>query len=288
MIITGAAGTIGTALHNQFPDATGYDVTPQRWTNHDVQIHDLTSTGLMEHGHDTVVHLAANARVHRSVNNPELAMRNSRMTFNVLEYCRRNDARMIFTSSREVYGDRDTDTREGETYVDGQKSPYSASKYGDEAMIHAYGEAYDLDYTIVRLSNVYGAYDISDRVIPRWLGEASRGETISVFGGNKTLDFTYIDDTIRGLKSVIQQRTHEFNTFNIMSGNSTELETLAHMIVDKMDSHSPVAIDSNRAGEVERFTGSIDQAEKILGYEPEYDLDEGLDLTIDWYHQHVL
>ena len=128
------------------------------------------------------------------------------MTFNVLEYCRALELPLVFSSTREVYGDVHRFEEYGEATADFAytESPYSASKISSEGFIYSYAKCYGLKYLVFRFSNVYGRYDNDlqrmERVLPLFMHQLSRGEPITVYGGDeKVLDFTYIDDCIDGI-----------------------------------------------------------------------------------------
>jgi len=140
ILVTGSSGTIGTRLCERLLcegyDVTGVDRLPNRW-NH--QIDSLTVVGdlchkrtleLLSSSFDLVVHLAANARVYNLVIDPNLAFDNMQCTFQVLEFCRKNSvSRLIFASSREVYGNTENVRRcEDQAHVGLCESPYTASK----------------------------------------------------------------------------------------------------------------------------------------------------------------
>ena len=110
---------------------------------------------------DVVVHLAAHAKVHQLVRQPHRALENAIMTFNVLEYCRQRQLPLVFSSTREVYGDVHRFEEYGEATADFAytESPYSASKIAGEAFIYSYARCYGLKYLVFRFSNVYGRYD---------------------------------------------------------------------------------------------------------------------------------
>lgn len=296
VLITGSSGTIGTALSESLLDL-GYDVicvdTKQnRWLqrvddrtnlinlNQEKEIDNLPTSI------DLIVHLAANARVHKLVENPTLARENFDTTFNVLEFARGADADLIFASSREVYGNKRGQIifDETDTYVDECESPYTASKIGGEALAKSYGNCYGIQTSIVRFSNVYGKFDASNRVIPLFIAQASKGEDLTVFGKNKVLDFTYIDDCISGLVRMIEQFNKAVGTtFNIASGRGTSLVDVAQTVIDITDSNAEVMVEPNRTGEVARYVADISKANRLLNYSPYYDIESGIRKTISWY-----
>lgn len=299
ILLTGSSGTVGTAVAQELA-RNGYHVVPLdiRHSYWDRQIerktvfHDLRKplTSLrLRRKPDLIIHLAANARVHDLVVNPKLAHDNYLMTFNLLEYARVNGIdRFVFSSSREVYGESKAGEkrREASTHITRIKSPYTASKFGSEGLIHAYHECYGIRPVIVRLSNVYGRYDVSERVIPLFIYYAVRNRNICVFGREKKLDFTYIDDCSDGLVRIAKRFDQvSGRTFNLSSGKSERLLDLAQMIITHTGSGSQVSSSSKRVGEISSFTGDISLARKLLGYAPKVPLKDGLPQNIDWYLQ---
>ncbi|WP_435073290.1 NAD-dependent epimerase/dehydratase family protein [Halorubrum sp. HHNYT27] len=295
ILVTGSSGTIGTALCHRLLekgyDVRGTDLKQNRWSteiNKRTIIADATDKSTVEqlpNTFDLVIHLAANARVHKLVQNPDLAKENFDTTFTILEYAREIGADFIFSSSREVYGNNGKIIYdETDTYVDECESPYTASKIGGEALVKSYDVCYDIDTSIVRFSNVYGKYDASNRVIPLFIAQASQGEDLTVYGDDKVLDFTYIDDCVDGVVRVVEQFNKAAgSTFNIASGEGTSLVEVAQTIVDKTDADVSINVEENRTGEVSRYVADISKASKIFGYEPSYDIDQGIEATVDWY-----
>src|SRR5512145_470793 len=224
VLITGSSGQIGTnlglSLQNQGHFVFGVDKRPNTWTNEiptllqDLSIPQqnyLRGIGAAEYPSDldVVVHLAANAKVHELVEEPRRALDNITITFNVLEFCRQNNVPIIFSSSREVYGDiHRYITEESHADFAFTESPYSASKISGEALIYSYAQCYDMRYIVFRFSNVYGRYDIDiermERVIPLFIRKIKNGEPITIYGKEKVLDFTYVDDCVDGIIRGVQ------------------------------------------------------------------------------------
>lgn len=297
ILVTGSSGTVGTALVLRLQE-NGFRVIPldircslwdddidRRTIRHDLR-KSLDNVRL-SHLPDVIVHLAANARVHDLVVRPKLALDNYVMTHNVLEYARaRGIRRVVFSSSREVYGEspRNARRREDDTHVSRVKAPYTASKFAAEALIHAWRECYGVQPVIARLSNVYGRFDVSERVIPLFLYYALRNRDITVFGKEKRLDFTYIDDCVDGLLRIIERFDKVVgHTFNLATGRGERLTDLATWIVGLLDSDSQVHISEKRVGEISSFVGNINAARQLLGYSPTMTLKRGLVPSIDWY-----
>lgn len=295
VLVTGSSGTIGTALCeallDEGYDVTGVDIRSNQWSDRvdrnsvQIDLGDESTLKELPDSADLVVHLAANARVHKLVEDPTQARENFDTTFNVLEYAREIGADFLFSSSREVYGNNGKIIYdETDTYVDECESPYTASKIGGEALVKSYDVCYEMETSIVRFSNVYGKYDASDRVVPLFIAKSIRGENLTVFGDDKILDFTHIDDCVDGVMRVVNNFSKASGTtFNIASGRGTSLVELAEILVEITDSDVDIQVESNRTGEVARYVADISKAEQLLGYDPEYSTVDGLTATVDWY-----
>jgi UDP-glucose 4-epimerase len=151
-------------------------------------------------------------------------------------------------------------------------------------MLKAYEQCYDIEASILRFSNVYGRFDVSDRVLPLFIAQAHDGQDLTVYGDDKVLDFTYLDDCVDGIVRVIEKfHKAKGTTFNIASGEGTSLIELAEEITRRVDTDVDIHVEPNRTGEVGRYVADISKANKVLNYDPAYSFDEGLDATVDWY-----
>jgi UDP-glucose 4-epimerase len=296
VLVTGSSGTIGTRLCEQLLrdgyDVVGVDKTPNRWNE---TVNALTVVGdictpetlnRLSSSFDLVIHLAANARVHDLVLDPDQAFENIHSTFRILEFCREKAIpRLIFASSREVYGNSDgTPRRESQAHLDGCENPYTASKFSGEAMIKAHARCYDISFVNLRFSNVYGMYDLSDRVVPLFIKWTRQGRDLVIYGEDKLLDFTYIDDAIDGILACIRRYNQIAGmTLNVASGQGTQIIEIAEMISKALNSANQVVMRENRTGEITRFVADISAAKKYLDYEPQFSIAEGLARAIDWY-----
>ena len=296
IIVTGSSGTIGTALCERLMEedyeVVGVDIRHNKW-NETVDkltticdLRDRASFNALPAGFDLLIHLAANARVYELVKDPLLARDNFEMVFNVLEFCRSgNIPRFIFASSREVYGNSPKVLhKEDEISIEGCESPYSATKMAGEALVTAYHRCYGIDYVIIRFSNVYGKYDDSDRVVPLFIEQARQGKDLVVFGRDKMLDFTYITDSIEGIvKSIKNFEGAQGNTFNIAYGEGVSILELAKEIQDRTGAGGNLIVKDNRTGEVVRFIADISKAKRLLDYQPEVAIAEGIEKTLSYY-----
>ncbi len=299
ILVTGSSGTIGTALCIELLkegyDVIGVDIKPNEWDDEVDKrtiMSDLLVSPLLginfKGNFDLIIHLAANAKVHQSVKTPDLARDNFLITYNVLEFARMVNTPVIFSSSREVYGDNIITFAKAEEDISPYKlaSPYAATKVAAESLICAYKQAYKLDYLIFRLSNVYGKYDKSDRVIPTWLEAARNGNDLIVYGKQKAYDFTYIDDCVDAFMAAIARfESLKADTYNIAFGEAVKLTDLAAMIQEEMDAKGEVVIKANRVGELDYYRADIDWARRHLGFNPKVDIKEGIKKTVKWYEE---
>jgi UDP-glucose 4-epimerase len=305
VLITGASGQIGTNLaikliangHAVF----GIDKRPNTWTNEfPVLLQDLAShfhnyekgIGDVDYGPvDLVVHLAANAKVHELVQHPDKAMDNFVMTFNVIEYCRQNRVPLIFSSTREVYGDiKRYTTNEDDASFRTTESPYSASKISAEAFIYSYARCYQLPYLVFRFSNVYGRYDDDiermERVIPLFYRRVATDQPITIFGRDKILDFTYVDDCVAGIYAGCERlhaRTVSNQTFNLAYGQGSSLAVVVRTFEEILGKTAAVSFEPARVGEVTHYVADIQRARDLLGFAPQTPLVDGLHRAAEWY-----
>jgi UDP-glucose 4-epimerase len=308
ILITGSSGQIGTNLALRLLDeghyVFGVDKRPNPWTeDFKTLLQDLAGhyapfrggmNGVEWPDVDLVVHLAAHAKVHQLVRQPQRALENVTMTFNLLEYCRALELPFVFSSTREVYGD--VHRFEGgydETTADFAytESPYSASKIGSEAFIYSYAKCYDLKYVVFRFSNVYGRFDNDlrrmERVLPLFMHQLGRGEPITVYGGSeKVLDFTFIDDCVDGIARGIERLAAgrvENETINLAFGQGNTLVRAAELIAQELGVTPEIDYQPSLKGEVTHYVADIRKARELLDWKPATPLDDGIPQAVGWF-----
>jgi nucleoside-diphosphate-sugar epimerase len=298
ILITGSNGCIGTRLTeillDKGYDVFGIDVKKNQWNKRVdsvtkiIDMNDKSQMKQLDTDFDLVIHLAAHPYVHPSVVDPNLACDNFLHTFNILEFIRLNNIkRIMFSSSREVYGNIGKDIlSEDDAHIKNAESPYSATKLGGEALIQAYSRCYGISHIIFRFSNVYGMYDESDRLIPLSIRRANINDDLVVYGKDKLLDFTYIDDLMQGLVLAIEQFDSVPNqTFNFSGGQPNSIFRVIELIKQEMNSTSKINIENSRVGEVIKYQANLDKAKKLLGFNPDVKIEEGIKKSVEWYKQ---
>lgn len=300
ILITGSSGQIGSnvglALLKRGDRVLGIDKRPNAWTDKIETITlDLIHAGFDDlpdgKPFDAVLHFAANAKVYELVEHPRRAMDNINMLFNMLDYARQNEIPFIFSSSREVYGDihqHVTDEASADFVV--AESPYSASKIAGEALIYSFSQCYGLPFLVFRFSNVYGRFDNDidrmERVIPLFIDRIHRDQPIVVFGKDKILDFTYVDDCVSGIMAgldAISIGKISSETINLANGHGNTLVDVVNIISSSLGKTPKVTYEASRLGEVTRYVADISKARELLGYDPKTPLSSGLIKSIDWW-----
>jgi UDP-glucuronate 4-epimerase len=313
ILITGSSGQIGTNLALKLQQeghyVFGVDKRRNTWTDDIETLYQDLSMPYRDFTHgignveyppnlDAVVHLAAHAKVHELVVDPSRALENITMTFNVLEFCRHHNLPIIFSSSREVYGDiHRYITEESHADFAFTESPYSASKISGEALVYSYAQCYNLPYLVFRFSNVYGRYDNDlarmERVIPLFIRKMRLGEPITIYGEDKVLDFTYVDDCVAGVSRALARlvageiRNH---TINLAYGQGNSLVDMARFVAEELGVVPDITVEPSRVGEVTHYVANVGKARALLGFTPEVPLREGIRRSVawslDWWEKH--
>jgi UDP-glucose 4-epimerase len=242
-------------------------------------------------GVDIIVHLAASTGVAPSVENPRQDIEcNVLGTFNMLEAARvKNVNRFVFASSGAPVGEVEPPINEEK--VPKPVSPYGASKLAGEGYCSAYYRTYGLKSVALRFGNVYGPRSKhKSSVVAKFFRQALAGEHLDIYGdGNQTRDFLYIDDLVRAIVlaseaevggEVFQIATHRETTVNEIADNIKR-------IVEDSGGKVSIIHEQERTGDVRRNYSDISKAKRILGWEPEFDLQEGLMRTFEYFRRHL-
>ena len=304
ILITGGAGFIGATLAEELIKKGGYKVYVLDIKDDPVNLRDVIDEVTYIHGDirdtelvnnifrdvefDGVVHLAAVSRVIWGEKDPDLCVStNVGGTKTVLEALSKSPAKpwFIYGSSREVYGEPEKlPVRESDP-----KKPiniYGRAKLEGEKLTEKYVKEYGIDAIILRFSNVYGnEKDIMDRVIPRFVLNALKGIPLEIHGGAQVFDFTFIDDTVRGIiasMEYLQKHKGEsvIEDFHLLTGKATKIVELPEIISRHLGKNVEVIYTEPRNYDVEHFYGDPSKAEEMLGFKAVMDIDEGIKLTI--------
>ena len=306
ILITGGAGFIGSNLAETMLNM-GWDVALLDINDNPINIMDFKERVEYVHSDirserlteilkvvepDGVIHLAALSRVVWCEERPEECISiNVKGTQNLLQSLSklREKPWFIFSSSREVYGNSETlPVRESFPLL--PVSKYAEAKCAGEEIIREYSSKLGMKSTILRLSNVYGnERDISDRVIPKFIIKALKGEKLVIYGKGKFFDFTFIQDAISGILKAVErlEKNDEsrVETYNICTGKPTKLEELPSMISTIINSEVEVVYKESKDYEVRGYYGDCSKAKESLGFIPEWGILDGLKYTIERYRK---
>lgn len=234
---------------------------------------------------DVIVQLAAVAHAGRANKNPYNTFDHSMRTLeNALDCARGNVEHFVFFSSSMVYGDFPSGAVDEQTPCD-PLGIYGALKFGGEKLVIAYSQVFGLPYTIIRPSALYGERCVSRRVSQVFIENALLGRELVLNGnGEERLDFTYIGDLVQGVVRVLEHPEARNQIFNITYGQGRTI----HDVVDVIRQEFPdVALRYEPADKLmpERGTLSVQKARDLIGYAPEWPIEQGLLQNIRWYRQ---
>lgn len=242
-------------------------------------------------GIDIVFHLAALIAIPYSYKAPASYIdTNIKGTLNVIQACLENDVkRVIHTSTSEVYGTARYVPIDEEHPLQPQ-SPYSATKIGADAIAMSFYYSYNLPLIIVRPFNTYGPRQSARAVIPTIITQLSSGNRrISLGNTVPTRDFNYVEDTCRGMILLAKCDEAVGEVVNIGSNTEISIRELFDLIKEMMDVEAELICEEQRkrpeSSEVYRLRCDNLKIKKLVGFEPQYTLREGLKKTIDWFLQ---
>jgi nucleoside-diphosphate-sugar epimerase len=251
----------------------------------DVRDYHVLSPCLSAIKPDVVIHLAAVAHANRSNKDPFSTFDHSMRTLeNALDSVKDRKPHFIYLSSSMVYGNFEGDAVTEDRLCD-PMGIYGALKYGAEKLVIAYNQVFDLPYTIIRPSALYGERCVSRRVGQAFIENAIRGQSLTINGdGTDSLDFTYIKDFCQGILRVITRPESRGEVFNLTYGNARSLNDLAGMVLGYFPGLQ-LTYNPRDALMPERGTLSIDKARRLLGYDPQFPVEKGFLQYIQWYKQ---
>lgn len=242
---------------------------------------------------DFVVHFAAESHVTRSIYDDSVFFKTdvlgTRVMMNALIQYAKKIERYIHISTSEVYGTAEYDPMD-ENHPLNPRSPYAAAKAGADRLVYAYWCTYDIPAVIIRPFNNYGPRQHIEKVIPRFITTAMKGESLTIHGsGLQQRDWIHVYDVCHALDLVLHIK--EFSkiknqVIQLGSGQSISVVEIAKIILDffSLPQNSLKYIE-DRPGQVERHTASTEKAYKLLGWRPEISFKKGLEETIQWYIQ---
>ena len=234
---------------------------------------------------DIIIHLAAVSHANKSNKDPHSTFDHSFRTLeNTLDYARVNKTHIIYMSSSMVYGNFDSKAVNEETPCK-PIGIYGTLKYSGELLVKAYNQIFDLPYTIIRPSALYGERCVSRRVGQIFIENAIQDIDITINGdGEEKLDFTYIEDLITGIGLCCKKDRAINETFNLTYGKSRKINELTE-ILKKEFPDIKIFYKDREKFMPERGTLDVSKARKLIEYQPSNSIDTGYIKYISWYKE---
>jgi len=250
--------------------------------------HDIQKEIFFEENIDFVIHLASCASPKAYAKYPINTLKSGSIgTINALGIAKKHKAKFFLASTSEIYGDPAVSPQDenywGNVNTLGPRSMYDESKRFAESATQAYITTHGLHANIARIFNTYGPnMQVDDgRVITNFIYQALNDHDITIYGnGEQTRSFSYIEDTVDGLFRVINH--DKSDVFNIGSDHEITIKDLAERIIKLINSNSKLIFKELPENDPKRRKPDLTKARKVLNYNPRFNLEEGLMITIDW------
>ncbi|MFY9314117.1 MAG: NAD-dependent epimerase [Burkholderiales bacterium] len=257
---------------------------------------DISETQAMaalfrQHSFDVVLHLAAQAGVRYSLENPMAYVSSNVAGFlNVLEGCRAAKiAHLVYASSSSVYGANTEMPFREEHRVDRPVSLYAATKRANELMAESYSASFGILCTGLRFFTVYGPWGRPDMALFLFTRAMLEGKPIRVFnGGDMQRDFTYIDDIVQAVAALVE-KPHPggpARLFNIGHGSPVKLMDYVHAIERALGTKAQVELAPMQPGDVQATYASTEKLRAEIGYAPATPIEVGVERFVAWYRAH--
>lgn len=237
-----------------------------------------------------LVHLAARAGVRPSLSQPQLYNEtNVNGTLNLLELAReRGIKQFVFGSSSSVYGINAKVPFSEDDPIRQPISPYAATKGAGELLCHTYSHLYGVRCVCLRFFTVYGPRQRPDLAIHKFARLISNGKPIPVFGDGATRrDYTYIDDIIDGVTAAISYDQSDYEVFNLGESRTVELRELIALLEKELNAHAVIDRQPPQPGDVPQTFADITKARKLLGYNPQTQIEEGIHKFVGWFRANL-
>ncbi len=315
-LITGVAGFIGACLAEHLLKrgervigvdnlCTAYDVRLKHWRLNRLVEHPLFTFRWMDisqpnsverlvslfreqgNGQCTaVINMAARAGVRQSVENPWVYLNTNVIgTLNLLEFCRQfGVSKFIQASTSSIYGANAPLPTPEEADSSHPLQPYAASKKSAETLCHVYHYLYHLDVTIFRYFTVYGPAGRPDMVMFRFVQWISEGRKVRINGnGEQSRGFTYIDDIVRG--TIVGLQPMGYQIINLGGHETITINQLVSLMERLIGCRAQVVYAPAHPADMMANWADVRKAKRLLGWQPQVNLEEGVSRLVDWYRR---
>lgn len=302
VLVTGGCGFIGANLVRFLRERTPWRVrvidnlqtgdpghVPEKLA--DVVIGNVADVAVLDpalEGIDAVIHLASTTGVVPSVEDPVWDFEGNPLpTFRLLDACRRKGIdRVVFASSGATLGEAPPPVNE--EVLPRPLSPYGAGKLVGEAYCQAFAGSYGMQTAALRFSNVYGPFSLRKKgnAVPNFVRRCLSNEPMVIYGdGTQTRDFIHVDDLCDCIHRAATTDGLAGDVFQVAMGVETAIADLAELVQKVTGAASEILFEPKRAGEIHRSWADISKARRILGFNPQVDLEQGIGQTVAWYKE---
>ncbi len=307
-LVTGCAGFIGARVSEMLLDEghgvvgvdnlnDAYDIRLKDWRlkrllgrkgfdflKLDISDRQAVNAQLSAYTLDGMINLAARAGVRSSVEIPWTYVEtNTNGTLNLLEFCRRHDVpKFVLASTSSLYGANPPLPTPETAESDHPLQPYAASKKGAEALAYSYHYLFGIDTTVFRFFTVYGPAGRPDMVMFRFCQWIAEGRPVQVTGdGTQSRGFTYVDDIARG--TILGLKPLGFELINLGGHETISINDMVTVIENKLGRKANLEYIARNPADVMENWANVDKARRLLGWQPQVGLDDGIGRLVDWY-----
>lgn len=254
----------------------------------DLNKYDVIFSKLKNYKIQLIIHLAAQPGVRISIKNPHNTLKQNLVPFiNILEIARiKKVKKFLFASSSSIYGDTKTYPFVEKDTQNVPVSVYGATKLSNEIIASSYSKNFNMKTIALRFFTVYGPYGRPDMAYYSFLDDLKKNKKIKVFNkGNMLRDFTYVDDVVTGITSLINfnmKKNHD--VINIGKGKPDQLMELIKLIEVNYKKKFKIEYTKNIPnGDIKKTFSNVNKAKKLIKWKPKVNLDEGIKRFVNWY-----
>jgi len=254
----------------------------------DLNKYDLIYSKLKNYKIQLIIHLAAQPGVRISIKKPHNTLKQNLVPFiNILEIARlKKVKKFLFASSSSIYGDTKIYPFVEKDNQNVPVSVYGATKLSNEIIASSYSRNFNMKTIALRFFTVYGPYGRPDMAYYSFLDDLKKNKTIRVFNkGHMMRDFTYVDDVIKGITSLINLRMKQnHDVINIGKGKPDQLMELIKLIEINYKKKFKIEYTKNIPnGDIKKTFANVNKAKKLIKWKPKVNLDEGIKRFVKWY-----
>ena len=254
----------------------------------DLNKYDVIFSKLKNYKIQLIIHLAAQPGVRISIKNPHNTLKQNLVPFiNILEIARiKKVKKFLFASSSSIYGDTKVYPFVEKDMQNVPVSVYGARKLSNEIIASSYSKNFNIKTIGLRFFTVYGPYGRPDMAYYSFLDNLKKNKTIKVFNkGNMLRDFTYVDDVIKGITSLINLKMKKnHDVINIGKGKPDQLMKLIKLLEVNYKKKFKIEYTKNIPnGDIKKTFSNVNKAKKLIKWRPKVNLDEGIKKFVNWY-----